>query len=341
MRVAIAIHKEEIMKKHRMEMLATALLVLALAPPDGLQAQQPYPSKPIQIISMFSPGQQPDTQSRRVAAKLSELLGQPVVVENRPASGGVMAAQAVARASPDGYTLSTANAGTLILKHLNPAVAYDPVADFAPVIPLTDGPLALMVRADMPYGRTEDLIAQAKARPGKFSYGSGGVGATSHLGSAVFVSLAGIEATHVPYKGMADVLPGLYRGDVDFAYLVTSTAVTQAKSGKLRVLNVTSRSRLKYFPDTPTLHEITGNELAVLDNWSGVWAPAKTPIDVQRKLHAAGARAVADPEVRKVYEATGGDAAPPLAGPEEYAEFVRRENDKWRQIVKLSGAKAN
>ena len=321
--------------------IGRCLALIALATTLPASAQPAYPTKPIQIISMFSPGQPPDIQSRRVAAKLSEFFGQAVVIENRPASGGVMAAQAVARASPDGYTLSIANAGTLILKHLNPAIAYDTVADFAPVIPLTDGPLALMVRADMPFGRTEDLVAQAKARPGKFSYGSGGVGATSHLGSAVFVSLAAIEATHVPYKGMADLLPGLYRGDVDFAYLVSSAAVTQAKSGKLRALNVTSRSRLKYFPDVPTLHEITHNELAVLDNWSGIWAPAKTPIDIQRKLHAAGAKAIADAEVRKVYDATGGDAAAPLAGPEEYAAFVRRENDKWRQIVKLSGAKAD
>ena len=324
-----------------MQRIGLALLGAMLGVPGSAGAQQAYPVKTISIISLFSPGQSPDTQSRRVALKISELLGQPVVIENRPANGGVLAAQAVARASADGYTLTIANAGTIILKHLQPAVAYDPVADFAPIIQLTDGPLALAVRADLVAGRTEDLVALAKARPGKFSYGSGGIGSTTHLGAAVFQALTAIDVTHVPYKGMADVLPALYRGDVDYSYLVSSTAVTQARSGKLRILNVTSRSRLKYLPDVPTLNEITGSELAVLDNWSGIWAPARTPADILKKLHGAVTQALADPEVRKVYDATGGDPAAPTAGPEEFAAFVRRENDKWRQVVKLSGARAD
>ncbi len=290
--------------------------------------QAAYPVKPILIISLFSPGQPPDTQSRRVAVMLSEILGQAVLVENRPASGGIMAAQAVARAPADGYTLSTANAGTLISKHLQPSLAYDPIADFAPVIQLTDGPLALAVRVALPVNRTEDLVAQAKARPGKFSYGSGGVGATTHLGAAVFQSLMNLDVAHIPYKGMADLLPALLRGDVDYAYLVIGTAVVQAKSGKLRILNVTSRTRSKFLPDVPTLFELTNNEFAVLDNWAGIFAPAKTPVDILRRLHSAGAQALADPEVRKVYDNTGGEPPPPGAGPEQFAAFVRSENEK-------------
>ena len=303
-------------------------------------AADPFPVKSIRFIIPFAAGGGPDVQARMIGPKLGDALGQAIVIENKVGAAGVLAAQFVAQAPADGYTVLMGSNTHLIQKIMSPDLKLDPLGEFVPVSNIASSPTVMVVRADSPYKTVQDLIAAAKASPGKMNYGSGGIGTSAHLAGATLVSLAGLQATHIPLKGSVEITASLRRGDTDFAFPIASTGVPQVKGGTLRALAVTSKTRLKDLPDVPTLQEAMRNDLAVQESWFGMWAPARTPPDVVAKLHAAVSQVLRDPALRAAFEA-GGSSAAISDSPQAFASFVRSENSKWVDIVKLTGTKAN
>jgi tripartite-type tricarboxylate transporter receptor subunit TctC len=307
---------------------------------SAARAADPFPTRPVRIIVPYAAGGGPDVLVRQIGPRLGEALGQPIVLENKVGAAGVLAAQYVAQAAPDGYTLLMGSNTHLIQKIMQPDLKFDPLAEFIPVSNMASSPTVMVVRADGPYKTVADVLAAGKANPGKMNYGSGGIGTSAHLAGATFVALGGLKATHIPLKGSVEITASLLRGDTDFAFPVAGTGVPQVKGGRLRALAVTGASRLKELPDVPTLNEAMRNDLTVQESWFGFWAPAKTPADVIAKLHAAASKVLADPAVRAQFEATGN--TPGLSeSPQAFATFVRSENRKWAEIVKLTGVSAN
>lgn len=299
-------------------------------------AATPYPSRPVRVIIPYAAGGGPDVLARQVGPRIAEALGQPIVLENKVGAAGVLAAQFVAQQVPDGYNLLMGSNTHLIQKVLQPDLKFDPIGEFTPVSNLAASPTVMVVRADAPYKSVADVIAFAKANPGTVNYGSGGIGTSAHLAGATLVSLARLKATHIPLKGSVEIAASLLRGDTHFAFPVAGTAMPQVKGGRLRALAVTSASRLKELPDVPTLKEVLKNDLAVQESWFGFWAPAGTAADVVAKLHTSINKVLADPAVKAQFEATGNTAAV-TESPQAFAAFVRSENKKWADIVKLTG----
>lgn len=302
-------------------------------------AQAPFPFKAVRIVTVLPAGA--DGYVRAVASKLSEQIGQPVVVDNRPGAGGVTAAQSVSTAAPDGHSLMVIAAAFLIAKAVNPKLAYEPLDDFAGVAKIYGGSSSMvLVRPESPAKSLDQLLALGKATPEKFSYGVGGIGGQPHLSAASILAISGVKALHVPFKTQNDVAFALLRGDVDFTVLATTTSLPLVQTGKFRVLAVTSGSRFKGFPDVPTVREIIKNDLLIHETWAGLAAPAKLPGDLVRRLHAETTKALTDASVKKALEAGGNE--PTLdESSEQFAVFLRRETDKWRAIVKLTGVKAD
>lgn len=322
----------------RLFLKGTAPVAASLAAP-GVFAQDTYPNRPVRIIIPYAAGGGPDVLARRIGPLLGEALGQAVVYENKVGAAGVLAAQFVAQQPADGYTLLMGSNTHMIQKALQPDLKFDLVTDFIPVNNMASSPTVMVVRADGPHQRVQDVIAAAKASPGKFNYGSGGIGTSAHLAGATLVTLAGLKATHIPLKGSVEITASLLRGDTDFAFPVAGTGVPQVKGGRLRALAVTGATRLKELPDVPTLKEVLGSDLAVQDSWFGFVAPNGTPAAVVAKLHAAVNKVLADPGVRTQFEAAGNSPAP-TDSPQAFAAFVRAENRKWHEIVRLTGVTA-
>lgn len=220
----------------------------------------------------YAAGGGPDVLVRQIGPRLGEILGQPIVLENKVGAAGVLAAQFVAQQSPDGYNLLMGSNTHLIQKLLQPQLKFGPIAEFVAVSNMAVSPTVMVVRADGPFRKVEDVIAEAKAAPGMLNYSSGGIGTSAHLAGATLVSLAGVTATHIPLKGSVEITASLLRGDTDFAFPVAGTGIPQVKGGKLRMLATTGAQRLKDFPDVPTLHEVLKSELAVQESWFGFWA---------------------------------------------------------------------
>ena len=314
--------------------LAASALGLA---PFAVRAADAFPSRPVRIISPYAAGGGPDVQLRQAGPALGEALGQPIVIENKVGAAGVLAAQYVAQQAPDGYTLLMGSNTHIIQKVLQPDLKFDPIADFAPVSNLASSPTVLVVAADSPYKNLDELLADAKARPGQFNYGSGGIGTSAHLAAATLVSLGGIKATHIPLKGSVEIAASLLRGDTQFAFPVAGTGIPQVKGGKLRALAVTSRNRLKELPDVPTLHELLKNDLAIQESWFGIWAPAGTPAAAVDVLAAGVRKTGTNAALKATYEAVGNELTP-SESPQQFAAFVRSETRKWTELVKLAGA---
>ena len=320
--------------------LTAAIAALALGSTASLAQPGPanYPAKPIALLTPFAPGAGPDLYMRPLAVKLGEQLGQPVLIDSKIGAGGALAVLQTARSAPDGYTMSVVTNANLIQPLVQPSIGYDAVADLAQITRLNASSAVLVVSSASPIVRVEDLVAAAKASPGKLNYGSGGVGTPSHLSSATLQFLAGINIVHIPFKSANDVVPSLIRGDIQFAFQVISFAAPFVRSGKLRVLATTSAGRSREFPEAPTMNELLKNELFVQESWTGLAFPAKTPVTIVRRLHAEIVKAFTDATVQKGLEA-GGVTAALSEGPEQHSEYVRREAEKWRQIVKVSGIK--
>lgn len=317
--------------------ISTAALT---AVPMIARANTAYPSRPVKVISPYAAGGGPDVQLRQFAPSWSDALKQSVVIENKVGAGGVLAAQFVASATADGYTLLMGSNTHLIQKSLQPNLKFDPVNDFIGISNMASSPTVLVVSADSPYRSLEELVIALRKSAGGMNYGSGGIGTSAHLAGATFLTLNNISATHVPLKGSVEIAASLLRGDTQFAFPVAGTGVPQVKGGRLRALAVTSRNRLSQLPEVPTLNELMSNELTIQESWFGVWAPAKTPTEIINTLHLAAMAALKLPAIRTAFE-NSGNVAVPSESPQAFSAFIRSEQKKWADIVRLTGTTAS
>jgi tripartite-type tricarboxylate transporter receptor subunit TctC len=291
-----------------------------------------FPSRPIHMLVAAAAGGNLDITARLFANKLSEILGQPVVVENRTGASGAVAAQSVARAEPDGYTIGAiANTFTIVPSVLRSA-GYDPVKEFTGIGLMNWVPLVLITGPSVPAHSMQELVALAKANPNKYSYATGGVGSSTHLPAALLALRTGMQMTHVPYKGgNAPAYPDVMSGRVAFIIDPVSTAAPMVKAGQVRALGVTSLKRLPLLPDVPTFDETVapGYDMAL---WTGLVVPAATPPDIVKQLHAAYLKAIGSPEITSKV-AQGGIELRPSQTPEEFTKFIASERDRFAKIV--------
>jgi tripartite-type tricarboxylate transporter receptor subunit TctC len=316
--------------------LMRMLVLLALALPGALLAQN-YPSKPIRLVVGFTPGGGVDINARLLAVKLSEYLGQPVIVENRPGAGTNIANEFVAKAAPDGYTLLMATPVVLINMTLYKKLAFDTLRDFVGVAIFSASPNIMVVSASVPVTNVQQLLALARAKPGELNYSSAGSGSTQHLSGALLRARTGIDMVHVPYKGTAPALTALIGGDVQLSFANIPAIRPHIISGRLRPLASTGTKRSELMPEVPTMKE-SGIDIEVTV-WYGVMAPSATPQPVIEKLAAAIAKAAHAPDIRQRLIEQG--AEPVGNTPEEFARILRAESGTWANAVKSSGAKAD
>jgi tripartite-type tricarboxylate transporter receptor subunit TctC len=318
--------------------LAAAVAALAACATLVPAAAQDYPNRPITLVVPYAAGGGNDVMARIVGEKMSKTLGQQVVIENRPGAGGAVATRAVAKAAPDGYTLVIGGTGSLAV---NPSLyanaGYDPRKDFAPVGLIGTSAMIVLVHPSVPAKSVAELIALAKKDAGKLNYASAGVGSGIHLAAELFATMAGVKLTHIPYKGTGPALADLVGGHVSIYFSSLPSAIGIAKEGKVRALAVTGPKRSDIFPDLPTVAEaaLPGFE-AVLRY--GIVAPAGTPRPVVDKLNAALRAALADPDTKARMARDGTEPVP--SSPEQYAADIDREETKWSEVVRKSGATA-
>lgn len=311
------------------------LLAVMLACSVEVFAQE-YPTRPVTIVIPFAPGGGTDLVARPVAEKLREKWGQPFLIDNRAGAGGNIGAEHVFRAPGDGYTLLFVTPGQLAInKYLYASIAYEP-EQFVPVSVLTNSPNVLVVNAKRDITSVKQLIAYARANPDKMSYGSSGVGTTTHLSAELFKSMTGTRIVHVPYKGAAAYLADMTSGTLDMSFFLLGTALPQIRAGKLRALGVGGEKRNAALPDVPPISdEVPGFVSSV---WYGIVSAPKTPSAISNRLSAAMAEAVKQPSVAALFANSGLDAVG--STPAEMALLVRQENERWSKVVRATGAKA-
>ena len=289
--------------------------------------------KPIRLIVPYAPGGSADVLARSLAEQMRKSLGQVVIVDNKPGANTAIAAQALVTAPADGTTLLLATAATVVLNPLlSPRLGYEPTRDFAAVGRVAATPIVLVVKADAPTKTLGDFVAAAKAQPGKFDYGSTGVGSSLHLAGELLQSETGTQMLHVPYKGSAPGLTGLLGGEIHVFFDGIGSSMPLIKGGKVRALAVTSAQRLPALPDVPTVAE-SGYPKFEVTTWYGVMAPAKTPEAVINRLNAAIAHATADKAFREQFEALGLIIPPPMK-PQEFSAYIRSDSAKWAPLIK-------
>jgi tripartite-type tricarboxylate transporter receptor subunit TctC len=296
---------------------------------------QSYPTRPIHIVVPSSPGAGvTDIMARLVGQHLSAGIGQQVVVDNRPGASGILGAEVVSRAAPDGYTLLIANVSLIVNPYLYPRMPYDPLKDFMPVTMVNSAPLLLVVHPSIATKSVMELIAYARSRPGQLNYGSGGLGSTPFLAAELFKSLSGIDVVHVPYKGGAPALSDLVGGQLSFMIENMPGTMPYAKAGNLRALAITSPQRSRLAPDLPTMAEagVPGYEMS---GWNGIFAVKGTPPEIVLKLHFEVAKVLRTPEVRQELAALG--AEPVGDTPEEFGAFLRADMARWGKIIQERG----
>jgi len=297
---------------------------------------QAYPSKPIRYIVPFPPGGSSDLIARAIAPKMSERLGQPIVVENRPGAGGMLGVDAVAKAEPDGYVIGLAAAGALSSNiHLYPKMPFHPEKDLAPITNLAMIPFFLVAHPSQA-SSLKELIAKAKANPGALSFGHGGQGSTMHLAGELLNMLAKVNVQSVPYKGSAPVSSDVLGGQIPFGVVDVPSAISNVRAGRMRALAVTSRQRIAAAPDVPTFEEagVPGYEAV---GWFGSVAPAGTPREIIQRLNLETRNALALPDVRERVIAAGTE--PATTTPEEFAAYIREETKKWGDVIKAGNIK--
>ncbi len=319
------------------QVVARIFVGLAVALLSSLAAAQAYPDKPIRVIVAVPAGGTPDVVMRMLAPGLSGLLGQQLVIDNRGGAGSLIGTELAARALPDGYTLFFSSPGSLtILPHLHKQLAFDPLRDFVPISLVCIGPFLLLAHPAVPVRTVKELIALARAEPGKLNYASAGNATPNHLAMESFKSMAGVNITHVPYKGAPQAVTDLIGGSVELMFNSIPPALPHIRSGRLRLLAVAGVRRSPQLPDTPTVSEagVPGFEATT---WFGLLAPAKTPKQIIARLHELVVKVVRAPEMKSQFEILGYEA---IGGsPAEFAAFIRVESEKYAKVVKLSGAK--
>ncbi|MGA0571586.1 Bug family tripartite tricarboxylate transporter substrate binding protein [Variovorax sp. VNK109] len=303
----------------------------AMAATGGAWAQA-FPSRPIKLIVPYPPGGATDMLARKVGEKMAQTLGQPVVVENRPGAGGVLAASFVAKSPADGYTVLVALAGPVVINPLfNPQHSLDALRDLAPVTVLVTSPLVLVTSPAKPYKTIAEFVQKAKAAPGTITYGTSGAGTTMHISGEVISSMSGAKLLHVPYKGNAPSVNDLLGGQIDSVFSDIPVVLPHIAAGKLVPLAVTTRTRHPLLPNVPTLDEsgFAGFENTV---WQGLMVPAGTPADIVDKLNAAAVAGVNSPDVKDSLTSQG--MLPSSTTPAEFRAFITREVPKWTKVVK-------
>jgi len=315
--------------KRRTLLQATAgsALLPALA-----HAQDKYPSKPVIWVCPYAAGGNADSRSRQVAKAMSALLGQPIVVDNKAGAGGNIGTEAIARGKPDGYTLGMGNFAPLavnqtLFKKLN----FDPINDIVPICLIEKGPLILMVRNDSPYKSVKDIVAAAKAAPGKLSYASGGIGGSHHLSAALFEHVAGIDMIHAPYKSGSAGATDLMGGQVHMMFEQMYAAMPSIKGGRMRALAITSKVRSPLLPDVPTMGE-QGYPAVEVQNWQGLVGPKGMPAELVKQLNAVCNQALQTAEVKEKILSQGNE----LGGgtPEQFATLIKTEAPRWAKVVR-------
>jgi len=315
-----------------------ALLLLGLCFSLGALAQS-YPSKPIKLIVPFPVGGIADIYSRIVAARLADLWGQPVVVDNRTGAGGNIGADLVAKAAPDGYTIGIGSIGTHAVNvTLFARMPYDAVNDFAPIVHLLEAEGLLVVHPSVPAKSVPELIAYARANPGKLTFASAGMGTASHLAGELFKAMARVDMTHVPYKGNVPAITDLLAGQTSLIFATMPTVLPHVKAGKLRPLATIGEQRSAAVPELPTVSEAALPGFAVT-NWVGFFAPAGTPQDIVRRWNAETLKIMQTPEMQQRLLNEGARFIP--MSPEQFGAFVKSEIAKWAPVVRASGARVD
>ena len=317
---------------------AGLFLLMALTVHSAHSATEAYPTRPVRLIT-GSPGSTSDISARFIAQKLGERWGQQVVVDNRPGAGGIIGAEIAARAVPDGYTLFNGQIGT----HASPQflfkkLAYDPIKDFAPIGQLTTSGIALVVNQQVPSRDLKEFVAYAQSRQGGLSYGSAGGGTSSQLSGELFNQITGAKLVHIPYKGAGFALTGVVSGEVQAAFLSTTTVAAQVKAGKLRALAVLSNARFSASPEIPTAAEqgFPGIDSTV---WFGLFAPANTKDAIIQKISQAVGEIMRTPDARTLLLSQGAEPMP--STPQEFDRFLRQEITKWGKVIKAAGIQPN
>ena len=313
-------------------MKQTALLMVALVWAGAAAAQQ-YPARPVRMVVGFAAGGATDISARVLAQKLSETIGQQVVVENRPGAGSTLASELVARGTPDGYTLLFANA-TVAMPSLFANLSFDVRRDLAPVSLVGYGPLVIVVHPSLPVKTAKELVALAKRKPGMLNYGSAGVGSMTHLRMALFISMANVDMGHIPYKGSAPASNGVLTGEAQIMFTSPAAVLSQMRDGKLRPLAVSGLTRSAVLPEVPTLDQagLAGYDAT---SWYGMLAPAATPAPIIGRLSDEGAKALKAADLRERLLAQG--IEPARGGVEEFRPYLASEILKWAKVIKAAG----
>jgi tripartite-type tricarboxylate transporter receptor subunit TctC len=328
------------MERRRFAALIAAALLSASLPAQA----QTWPTKPVRIVVPFPPGGTTDIVARAIGVELQRMWQHAVVIENRPGAGGNIGADLVAKSAPDGYTLLMGTVGThainaALFAQSGAEMPFDPVKDFVPITLTAGVPNVMVINPKLPVNTIAEFIAYAKARPGQLNMASSGNGTSIHLSGELFKTVTGVYMVHFPYRGSAPAVTDLIAGNMNVMFDNLPSALPHIKSGRLKALAVTSRTRSPALPEVPTIEEAAGLKGFDASSWFGLFAPAGTPRAIVDKIQSDVARALALPEVRERFVAQGAD--PGGNTPEQFAAFIRAETDKWTRVVKFSNAKVD
>jgi tripartite-type tricarboxylate transporter receptor subunit TctC len=312
-----------------MKKIAAVIAMLCI---PGLAWAQGYPNRPVKVIVPWTPGQATDIAARVVAQKLQDAFGQAFVIDNKPGAGGAIGSDAVAKSAPDGYTLLAASSGPLSIMPNLQKVPYDPLTDLAPISLVAATPFALVVHPSFPANNAKEFIALVKANPGKYTFSSSGTGATAHLFTELFNSMAGIEARHVPYKGSSPAITDILNGQITYTVETVAATVGHIKSGRLKTFGVSTARRTGAMPDVPPLAETAGLPGYDVAAWIGYAAPGGTPRDILARISTEIQKALRSEELKERMVNIGLD--PVSSTPDEMAAFMRREQDRYATIIR-------
>jgi tripartite-type tricarboxylate transporter receptor subunit TctC len=310
--------------------------LLALLIAGSPAAQTTYPEKPIRVVVGFPAGSGPDTTARLLGQKFAEALGKPVLIDNAAGAGGNIAADRIAKAAPDGYTLGLLNQGQIVTNPILYKLAYDPVKDFAPISQVSVAPTMLVVHNAVPAKNVKELVALAKAQPGALTFASGGSGSSPQMAAELFKSVAGVDIRIIPYKGVVAAIPDLLGARVSMMFSPMVVVLPGVREGKLRALAVTSLKRSSAVPELPTIAE-SGYPGFDYTSWGGLFAPARTPATIVRKLHLETVKALALPDLRAKLADLGVEGIG--SSPDELAALIKSEIPKWTKVIKEAGIK--
>ncbi|MBU3578341.1 tripartite tricarboxylate transporter substrate binding protein [Polynucleobacter sp. UK-Kesae-W10] len=319
------------------KMIFLSLAAIASLASANASAQANYPSKPINFIVPYGAGGGADSRSRQIAQKMSVILKQPIIVDNKPGAGGNIGTEFISRAAPDGYTIGMGNfAPMAVNKTLFGNLRYDPETDITPIVLIEKGPLVLVVNPNSPYKTVADIVTAAKAKPGVLTFSSGGIGGSHQLSAELFKQSAGIDMIHVPYKSGSAGLTDLMAGNVTMMFDQMYSAMPSIKADKLRPIAITSKKRSPLLPNIPTFAEAGYPKVEVL-NWQGLIAPKGTPKAIIDKLNAAANEALKDPQLRELMLSQGNE----IGGgtPADFAALIKSESSKWSAVVKTANIK--